>query len=192
MIKAVIFDCFGVLYVPKSDYIYQSLLANPSEHHDEIRDLVAQDEYGLIDDETLFEGIAKLTGTPLDKVKRSLVDGFVRSPRLVEYMESLRPRYKVAMLSNLGSDSVVKFFTPGERKELFDATIISGEVGMIKPHPEIYEYACQQLGVDVSEAVFVDDAEENCLGAREAGLQAIRYASLTQTIEDLDALLKVQ
>ncbi len=192
MIRAVIFDCFGVLYVPKSDYIYQSLLANPTSHHDEIRDLVAQDEYGLIDDQTLFEGIAKLTNTPLEKVKRSLVDGFVRNEELVQYSQSLRPEHKVAMLSNLGRESVVKFFTPEDRTRLFDAAIISGEVGMIKPHPEIYEYACKQLGVDVSEAVFVDDVETNCEGARQAGLKALLYESLAQATSDLDRLLKVQ
>jgi HAD superfamily hydrolase (TIGR01549 family) len=190
MIRAVIFDCFGVLYVPKSDYLYQSLLANPSEHHDEIRDLVAQDEYGLIDDELLFEGIAELTGTPLDQVKRNLVDGFIRNEELVQYSQSLRPEHKVAMLSNLGHDSAVKFFSVEERSKLFDATIISGEVGMIKPHPEIYEYACGQLGVDTSDAVFVDDAETNCEGAREAGLQAIRYESFSQAKADLQRLLK--
>lgn len=192
MIKAVIFDCFGVLYIPKSDYIYQSLLVDPKEHHDEIRDLVAQSEYGLIDDEALFQGIAELTGTPLEDVKSNLVDGFIRNKELMNYVESLRPERKVALLSNLGRDSVVKFFSAEERTELFDAAIISGEVGMIKPHPEIYEYACQQLGVDVSEAVFVDDVEANCEGAREAGLQAIRYESLAQIKTDLDQLLKVQ
>lgn len=192
MIKAVVFDCFGVLYVPKSDYIYQSLLANPSQHHDEIRDLVAQDEYGLIDDETLFEGIAKLTNTPLDKVKQYLVNGFVRNTTLVEYMEGLRSRYKVGLLSNLGHNSVVKYFSAAERQKLFDVVVISGEVGMIKPHPEIFEYACAQLGVDTSEAIFVDDAEVNCEGARQAGLVAVHYTSLTQTLAELDRLLEVQ
>lgn len=192
MIRAVIFDCFGVLYVPKSDYVYQSLLANPSKHHDEIRDLVAQDEYGLIDDEALFEGISRLTGQPLDKVKHSLVDGFVRNHLFVNYIEGLRPRYKVAMLSNLGRDSVVKYFSASERAKLFDTVVISGEVGMIKPHPEIFEYTCAQLGVDTSEAVFVDDVETNCEGARQAGLMAIHYSSLTQTMDELDRLLKVQ
>lgn len=192
MIKAVIFDCFGVLYVPKSDYMYQLLLANPSRHHDEIRDLVAQNEYGLVDDEALFEGISELTGVPLPKVRHSLVDGFVRNAPLVGYMKSLRPLHKVALLSNLGNDSVVKFFSTADREELFDVFVISGEVGMVKPHPEIYVYACEQLGVDVSEAVFVDDVETNCEGAREAGLYALRYESLQQTISGLDQLLKVQ
>ncbi len=190
MIKAVIFDCFGVLYIPKSDYVYQSLLADPHEHHDEVRDLVAQNEYGLIDDDTLFRGIAELTGVALSNVRRNLVDGFVRNDELVAYAKSLRPARKVAMLSNLGRDSAVKFFSVEERAELFDAAIISGEVGMIKPHPEIYQYACDQLGVDTSEVVFVDDSEANCAGAREAGLQAIRYESTEQIVGELQRQLR--
>ena len=192
MIRAVIFDCFGVLYVPKSDYAYQLLLANPPEHHDAIRDLVAQHDYGLTDDETLFASIARLTGTPLKKVRQVLVDGFVRNDQLVEYVEHLRPERKVAMLSNLGCESMVKFFGASERARLFDVTVVSGEVGMIKPHEEIYAYTCAQLQVDTSEAVFVDDTEANCEGARDAGLQAIHYQSTTQTIEELDRLLRVQ
>ena len=192
MIKAVIFDCFGVLYVPKSDYMYQLLLANPPKHHDAIRDLVAQHDYGMLDDDTLFANIARLTSMPLAKVRRVLVNGFVRNDPLVDYAERLRPARKVAMLSNLGHDSSIKFFSVEERARLFDVTVVSGEVGMIKPHEEIYDYTCAQLGVDVSEAVFVDDTETNCDGAREAGLQAVRYQSPTATIEELDRLLKVQ
>ena len=57
MIKAIVLDCFGVLYVPRDDYFYQTVMNNPKVHHDEIRDLVKQNEYGYIDDKTLFEGI---------------------------------------------------------------------------------------------------------------------------------------
>jgi epoxide hydrolase-like predicted phosphatase len=189
MIRAVLLDCFGVLYLPKSDYWYQALLANPTTNHDEIRDLVDQDEYGLIDDEALFEGIARLSDHSIDQVRRHLVNGFVRNDELVQYVESLRPRYKVALLSNLGHDSSVHYFSAQDRQRLFDEVIISGEVGMIKPHPEIFEYACSKLGVDTSEAVFVDDKETNCIGAREAGLQAIRYTSTQQVAQELQRLL---
>ena len=65
MIKAVIFDCFGVMYLPKHEELYQSLLVSPTGHRDEIRDLVHQSEYGLINDDELYEGISRLSGTPL-------------------------------------------------------------------------------------------------------------------------------
>ena len=189
VIRAIILDCFGVLYIPKSNYMYQLLLANPHRHQDEIRDLVAQNEYGLIDDETLFAEIAQLTGLSLDTVQQSLVNDFVRNDQLIDYVQKLRPRLLVGMLSNLGHDSAVRYFSAKERAELFDAVVISGDIGMIKPHSEIYEYTCGQLGVDTSEAIMIDNAEQNCTGAQAAGLQAILFRNTAQIIHELDQLL---
>ena len=54
--------------------------------------------------------------------------------------------------------------------ELFDAVVISGEVGLHKPQPEIYLLACERLGVEPAAAVFVDDLRENCAGAEAVGM----------------------
>ncbi len=191
MIKAGILDCFGVLYVPKDDYFYQSVMNNPKVHHDEIRDLVKQNEYGYIDDQTLFEGISQLTSIPLEEITTRLTSGFARNQELIDVVQSLRPQYKLAMLSNLGRDSSIKFFTAEERAELFDVVVLSGEVGMVKPEPRIFEYACKQLGIEPQEALFIDDNESNCEGARAVGMQAILYESLPQTKRDLTAALGV-
>lgn len=190
MIKAIVLDCFGVLYIPQDDYFYQTVMANPKAHHDEIRDLVKQSEYGYIDDKTLFAGIAEMTGLPIGEITTKLTSGFARNQELVDMLQGLRPQYKLAMLSNLGRNSSVKLFTPEERAKLFDAVVISGEVGMIKPEPGIFEYVCRQLGVEPSEAVFIDDAARNCEGARAVGMQAIVYESWPQVRRDLTALLE--
>ena len=57
--------------------------------------------------------------------------------------------------------------------ELFDATVISGEVGLHKPQPEIYLLACERLGIEPAAAVFVDDLRENCVGAEAVGMTAV-------------------
>ena len=190
MIKAIILHCFGVLYVPTSEYLYQSLLVNPTKHHDEIRDLVRQCDYGMISRETLYEAIAGYTGRSIDDIRQYLAKDFARNDQLLDYVQSLRPKMKVGLLSNLGPSSIDQYFDKTERTKLFDATVISSSVGMIKPHPEIFTYACSKLGVDTSEAVMVDDVEENCAGARVAGLLAIRYESLSQTRDALKVILK--
>lgn len=190
MIKAIILDCFGVLYIPQDDYFYQTVMANPKVHHDEIRDLIKQSEYGYIDDATLFAGIAEMTGLPVEEITTKLTSGFARNQEFVDMLQGLRSRYKLAMLSNLGRDSSIKFFTLEERAKLFDAVVISGEIGMIKPEPGIFEYACHKLGIEPGEAVFIDDAERNCEGARAIGMQAIHYESLPQIQRDLTALLE--
>lgn len=189
MIRAVILDCFGVLYVSTHEYLYQSLLVNPTVHHDEIRDAVRQCDYGIITRDELYKTIADLTDRSFEEVRQYLAKDFVRNDSLLAYVEALRPDRKVALLSNLGPSSIDQYFTAAEREKLFDVAVISSSIGMVKPHPGIFRYACEQLGVSPSEAVMIDDVEENCAGARAAGLQAIRYQSLAQTQDALRALL---
>ena len=54
----------------------------------------------------------------------------------------------------------------------FDQVTFSYELGVIKPEPEIYRHAIQGLGVEPTEALFLDDRPENVEGARAAGLHA--------------------
>jgi epoxide hydrolase-like predicted phosphatase len=75
--------------------------------------------------------------------------------------------------------------------DMFDATVISGEVGLHKPQPEIYLLACERLGVEPAAAVFVDDLRENCAGAEEVGMTAILHRGSARTIARLEGLLGV-
>jgi len=75
--------------------------------------------------------------------------------------------------------------------DLFDATVISGEVGLHKPQPEIYRLACERLGVEPGAGVFVDDLRENCAGAEEVGMTAVLHRNSARTIARLEQLLGV-
>ena len=57
--------------------------------------------------------------------------------------------------------------------ELFDDVVDSSEVGMRKPDPRIFALACARLGVDPSQAVFLDDHEGNVAASRRAGLVGV-------------------
>jgi putative hydrolase of the HAD superfamily len=74
---------------------------------------------------------------------------------------------------------------------LFDATVISGEVGLHKPQPDIYLLACERLSVAAGEAVFVDDLRENCAGAEAVGMTAVLHRETPATIARLEELLGV-
>jgi putative hydrolase of the HAD superfamily len=75
--------------------------------------------------------------------------------------------------------------------DLFDATVISGEVGLHKPEPEIYRLACERLDVEPGEAVFVDDLRENCEGAEAVGMTAVLHRETPETLARLEDLLSV-
>jgi putative hydrolase of the HAD superfamily len=71
---------------------------------------------------------------------------------------------------------------------LFDAIVISGEVGARKPDPEIYLLAAERLQVPVSSCVFVDDLAANVRGAAAVGMAGVHHTDLTTTIAELEIL----
>jgi epoxide hydrolase-like predicted phosphatase len=73
--------------------------------------------------------------------------------------------------------------------ELFDVVVISAEVGLHKPQPEIYLLAAERLGHAPADCVFVDDLRENCAGAEAVGMTAILHRDPAATIAQLEELL---
>jgi len=92
----------------------------------------------------------------------------------IETLTELRRRnLHVGLISACTSD-VPEAWPETELAPLFDATVFSCEVGFSKPDPRIYALACDRLGVEASEAVFVGDgANDELAGAERAGMRAV-------------------
>jgi epoxide hydrolase-like predicted phosphatase len=75
--------------------------------------------------------------------------------------------------------------------ELFDGVVISGEVGIRKPTPEIYARGAQSIGLDPAECVFVDDLPFNLKPAAELGMATVHHVESARTIAELEQLLGV-
>jgi putative hydrolase of the HAD superfamily len=76
--------------------------------------------------------------------------------------------------------------------ELFDGVVISGEVGLYKPQPEIFRLGAERVGLDPSDCVFVDDLRENCEGAEAVGMTAVLHRGADASLERLEQLLGVE
>ena len=74
-------------------------------------------------------------------------------------------------------------------REHFDAFFESSVLGLQKPDPRIYRHACRSLGVEASEAVFLDDIGRNLKAARELGMATIKVADVSSALAELEALL---
>ena len=74
---------------------------------------------------------------------------------------------------------------------LFDAVVISGEVGLRKPDPEIYALAARELSVPPGACVFVDDIAANVRGAVAAGMAGIHHTDTGTTLQELEALFGI-
>lgn len=75
--------------------------------------------------------------------------------------------------------------------ELFDGVVISGEVGIRKPSPEIYALGAQSVGLAPEACVFVDDLPFNLEPAAELGMATVHHRSAGETLPELEALLGV-
>jgi epoxide hydrolase-like predicted phosphatase len=75
--------------------------------------------------------------------------------------------------------------------QLFDGVVISGEVGMRKPTPAIYELGAEAIGLEPGACVFVDDLAFNLAPARELGMATVHHVESGQTITELERLLAV-
>jgi putative hydrolase of the HAD superfamily len=75
---------------------------------------------------------------------------------------------------------------------LFDGVVISAEVRMRKPTPEIYALAAERVGVEPQACVFVDDLPFNLDPAAELGMAVVHHTSAQETISELERLLGIQ
>jgi HAD superfamily hydrolase (TIGR01509 family) len=188
MIKAIIFDCFGVLTTEGFGLFRDKYLSQDVAKRRQANESMDQLNAGQIPYDKFAEALANLAGVS-NKTVRSYLDENKPNEPLLDYVRSdLKPHYKIGMLSNAGNDWLKEMFTQ-EDIELFDDIVLSYKFGVIKPQPEIYDLATKRLGVASNECVFVDDQEKHCEGARQAGILAIRYQNFNQIRSNLKAIL---
>lgn len=75
--------------------------------------------------------------------------------------------------------------------ELFDGVVISGEVGIRKPAPEIYALGAKRIGLAPETCVFVDDLPFNLAPAAELGMATVHHRTAEETLVELERLLNV-
>jgi len=108
---------------------------------------------------------------------------------MIRWLQELHAAgFKTAILSNMPTDMADHVRKKFAWIAHFDHQIFSAEVRSVKPEPAIYRHAIATLGVKPSEALFIDDREENLEQARAIGVRTIRFQSVEQLSNDLRAL----
>jgi epoxide hydrolase-like predicted phosphatase len=116
----------------------------------------------------------------------SMFAGMQPDPPMVAAVKDLR---SAGLLTGLISNSwSTAHYDRRLLAELFDTAVISAEVHMHKPQPEIYRLAADRLEVEPRECIFVDDLRENCEGAEAVGMKAVCHRSAAETIAKLTEL----
>jgi glucose-1-phosphatase len=101
---------------------------------------------------------------------------FALNPEVCQLIPRLKPPYRLVLLSNTNEMHHRQFREQfAEVLSWFDGIVLSHEVGVRKPHPQIYQHAVELAGCPARECLFIDDLPANVQGAREAGLQGVVY-----------------
>ena len=107
----------------------------------------------------------------------------------VEILARLKEKgYSLYGLSNWSAETFPIVRHEFEFLNLFDGIILSGEVKLIKPEPEIFELCLQRIGKPADQCLFIDDSETNIIAARKLGFDTVHFISP----EHLKAELKVR
>jgi putative hydrolase of the HAD superfamily len=138
---------------------------------------------------------AKLRTTSGDPVAaeglvRRMFSGAKADTRMLNAVRKARESgLRTALLSNSWGNRESYAFE--HFNTLFDAVVISGEVGMRKPDPGIYALAAREVGVPPQQCVFVDDIAANVRGAAEAGMVGVHHTDTAATLLELETLFGV-
>jgi len=188
-IKAIIFDCFGVLVIARRIKLYQDY----PQFKTEIDDLGYQSDYGMTSRQQFDDSIAELVGLTPGEVETEYWATNVRNEPAITWARELKlsGQYKIGMLSNIGRGFIDDSLPPAEQASLFDTVVLSCDVGMVKPDPRIFEFIAERLGVIPDECIMIDDLPSNIDGAERAGMQGIVFGSIGQAQAELKHLLEL-
>jgi len=169
---------------------------------DEVRRLFREDpealallrrlETGELDEEEFSAGFGPLLGIQAER-HEGLIDRLFGGMEPEEPMiEALRRARAAGLRTGLISNSWGRGrYDRSMFGELFDGVVISGEVGLHKPQPQIFELGAERVGLLPSQCVFVDDLRENCAGAEAVGMIAVLHRQTDETLARLEELLEI-
>ncbi len=188
-VKAVIFDCFGVLITIGRDLLHQTY----PQFSDQLTELERKSDSGLVSRSEFYNSVVAITGISMDDAmnKYYSVENYNQSSIDLIKQVKATGRYKIGLLSNIGHGWLDDFLPIMNSMNLFDAVILSSDIGITKPDPKIFELMAEKLGVNTDECIMIDDTPVNIASAINTGMQGIIFDSIDQAKTDLGKLIEI-
>lgn len=112
-------------------------------------------------------------------------DIFREDGAVVELLSKLKPSYSIGLISNTNIAHMNHVKNKFTFFAYIDEMILSHEVGLRKPDPEIFRHALHRLKVPPHQSIFIDDMAENIQAAHALGMKAIQFLSAEALTEHL-------
>lgn len=198
MIRNVVFDIGNVLAGFIWEEFYRSF-GYPEEIFERLADATVRSSFwnemdrGGLSDEELIEGFIK-NDPSIEKEIREVfknVNGMIqRYDYAVPWIKELKKKgFHVYVISNFAHKAHMDCIKALDFLEEIDGGILSYQVKLIKPAPEIYRLLCSKYDLKAEECVFIDDLPKNVEAAQKEGMQGIVFQDLEQAKEELEVLL---
>jgi len=197
-IKTVIFDMGGVLLRTADASSREAIAKRFGVSRRELEAFVfssessIQSEQGGLTDVEHWHNVMRHFGQPLDDYL-TLYDEYFTGDfidqRLLDFAASLKPTYKLGLLSNAWDNARTLLSQRFDFLDRFDVSIFSYEVKTRKPDPGIYKTMLERIDTLPEQALFIDDVQENVDGARAVGMHALRFTGTEEIINAINALL---
>ncbi|MFC0238284.1 HAD family hydrolase [Fictibacillus phosphorivorans] len=137
----------------------------------------------ILDSQGITPNVEAIEYAHLERLSAKSIPFQEIDPQVIELLQTLKSNgLKLGLISNAAPEEVVAWETT-ELPDYFDEVIFSYEVRVAKPQKEIYQLACEKLGVIPQESVFIGDGGSDELrGATEAGMTALQATWFLPTV----------
>ena len=195
MIKCVISDMGNVILTFDSSIFYRQISESSPYTPEQMAKIVTESSgllsafgTGKISPQEFYKEISdKLQlGTDFESFFSVYNNVFVLMPKVLKTLMKLKTKYRLILLSNTDVKHVGFIKKRFPELFFFNDYVLSYEVGLIKPDPEIYQIALKRAKARAGECVFIDDLEENIEVAAKMGIHTILFTPQT----DLEAELR--
>ncbi|MBU1204790.1 MAG: HAD family phosphatase [Nanoarchaeota archaeon] len=190
MIKAIIFDYGGVLSVEGSLSSFGEIYApklgvDPEELKRVIIDNWFKARISKMDSKLFWLNISKFLEIDQKILRKDLLEFSGFNHEVLDLIKKLKKNYKVGLLSNQIEDWLEEIIAEHKLNEVFDVITTSYKSKIAKPDISIFKEIVEQLGVNPTECIYIDDLEKNIQPAKELGMKMILFKNFEQLKKEL-------
>jgi HAD superfamily hydrolase (TIGR01549 family) len=184
-IEIITFDFFGVLCAPMYGGLLHDLFPdNPTAWRKWMDIVEFEVDIGTVTEDAFIELLSKECGIPVKELKDRSYQYAKLNESLLDIIADLKHYYRIGLLTN-APRSIIEGALK-DKIDLFTTILISGDVGIIKPHAEIYEQFIKACELPADRIFFTDDNVRNVAAARVSGIIATQYIDIPQFLRDME------